>query len=128
MTARPPKKFIAYHEAKSKGGWGLIITEDYAVDPRGKGFLNIPGLWDDNQIESHSKLTERVHKYGSKIVAQIYHAGRQTNHYVIGMEPEAPCPYHAHQTRKYPTSLLLMRFIGSSKNSGTAPSEQKRRV
>ena len=27
------EKYIAYHEAKAKGGWGLIITEDYAVDP-----------------------------------------------------------------------------------------------
>jgi len=90
------EKYIAYHEAKAKGGWGLIITEDYAVDPRGKGFAGIPGLWNDDQIESHSKLPERVHKYGSKIVAQIYHAGRQTNHFVIGAQPVAPsaipCP------------------------------------
>ena len=90
------EKYIAYHEAKAKGGWGLIITEDYAVDPRGKGFAGIPGLWNDDQIEGHSKLPERVHKYGSKIVAQIYHAGRQTNHFVIGAQPVAPsaipCP------------------------------------
>lgn len=25
------EKFIAYHEAKAKGGWGLIITEYYGV-------------------------------------------------------------------------------------------------
>lgn len=25
------EKFIAYHEHKAKGGWGLIITEDYAI-------------------------------------------------------------------------------------------------
>src|ERR1700719_2566079 len=34
------ERYIAYHEAKAKGGWGLIITEDYAVDPKGKGFKN----------------------------------------------------------------------------------------
>ena len=101
------EKFIAYHEAKSRGGWGLIITEDYAVDPRGKGFLNIPGLWNDSQIESHSKLTERVHKYGSKIVAQIYHAGRQTNHYVIGMEPEAPSPIPCPSNQEIPHELTV---------------------
>lgn len=53
------------------------------MDPQGKGFSNIPVLWDDKQIGSHSKLTERVHKHGAKIVAQIYHAGRQTNHLLI---------------------------------------------
>ena len=47
-------RWIAYHEAKAKGGWGLIITEDFAVDPLGRGFSCVPGLWDDAQIESHS--------------------------------------------------------------------------
>ena len=28
---RATEKFIAYHEHKARGGWGLIITEDYAV-------------------------------------------------------------------------------------------------
>ncbi len=37
-------KYVAYHEAKAKGGCGLIITEDYAVEPKGKGFSNVPGL------------------------------------------------------------------------------------
>ncbi len=25
------EKYVVYHEAKARGGWGLIITEDYAV-------------------------------------------------------------------------------------------------
>lgn len=52
------KRYIAYHEAKAKGGWGLIITEDYAVDPSGRGFSCVAGLWDDSQIASHSELTK----------------------------------------------------------------------
>ena len=76
------ERYIAYHEAKAKGGWGLIITEDYAVDPSGKGFSCVPGLWDDSQIASHSELTKRVHQYTSKIFAQIYHCGRQTSHLI----------------------------------------------
>ncbi len=89
------ERFIAYHEAKAKGGWGMIIVEDYAVDPAGRGFWT-PGLWKDEQIESHTKLTERVHKAGAKIIAQIYHCGRQTTSAVIGQQPVSasplPCP------------------------------------
>lgn len=84
------ERYIAYHEAKAKGGWGLIFTEDYAVSPYGKGFSNVAGLWCDEQIESHSELPKRVHKHGSKIMAQIYHAGRQTTSRVIGKVPVAP--------------------------------------
>jgi len=86
------EKYIAYHEAKAKGGWGLIITEDYAIDPTGRGFPRLAGLWEDAQIKSHAELTRRVHQYNSKIFAQIYHAGRQTNPLVIGRQPWAPSP------------------------------------
>ncbi|MCX7634132.1 MAG: FAD-dependent oxidoreductase [Syntrophales bacterium] len=88
-------RFIAYHEAKAKGGWGLIIVEDYAIDPIGRGFWT-PGLWKDEQIASHARLVEAVHNAGAKIIAQIYHAGRQTSSALVGAQPVSsspvPCP------------------------------------
>jgi 2,4-dienoyl-CoA reductase-like NADH-dependent reductase (Old Yellow Enzyme family)/thioredoxin reductase len=80
------ERYIAYHEARAMGGWGLIITEDYAVDPAGRGFFT-PGFWKDEHIASHHELTARVHQHGSKIVAQIYHCGRQTSPELIGCQP-----------------------------------------
>jgi len=85
------ERFIAYHETKAKGGWGMIIVEDYAVDPLGRGFWT-PGLWKDEQIESHAELTKRVHAAGAKILAQIYHCGRQTTSAVIGEQPVSASP------------------------------------
>ncbi len=101
-------KYIAYHEAKAKGGWGLIITEDYAVNEHAMGYKYIGGLWNDGQIESHKKLTDAVHKYDSKIFAQIYHAGRQSGSLVNGgvqpMAPSAiPCPW----LREMPRELTI---------------------
>ena len=93
------EKFIAYHEAKAKGGFGLIITEDFAITPRGKGFPNIPGLWNDGQIAGFSEFTRRIHAQGALVVAQIYHCGRQTNSPICGGQPWAPsaipCPFSA---------------------------------
>ena len=90
------EKYIAYHEEKAKGGWGLIVTEDYAVDPSGRTYQYLPGLWADYQIASHKELTERVHAAGAKIYAQIFHGGRQTEEWIIGQQvwaPSAiPCP------------------------------------
>ena len=91
----PTEQYIAYHEARAKGGFGLIITEDYAVDPEGRGFW-CAGLWEDAQIKPHSELTRRVHMAGAKIFAQIYHCGRQTSENIIGKQPVSasalPCP------------------------------------
>ncbi|MCI8647230.1 MAG: FAD-dependent oxidoreductase [Firmicutes bacterium] len=86
------EKFIAYHEEKSKGGWGLIVTEDYAVDPTGRTYQYVPGLWADYQIPSHKELTRRVHAAGAKIYAQIYHGGRQTEEWITGESVWAPSP------------------------------------
>lgn len=82
--------FIAYHEAKAKGGWGLIIPEDYVVAPGVGGSKDLPGLYDDAQIPSHKELTDRIHVAGAKIVCQIYHAGRRISKDETGLEPVGP--------------------------------------
>lgn len=33
-------EFVQYHLAKAKGGWGLIITEGFGVNPHGIGYKN----------------------------------------------------------------------------------------
>lgn len=92
------ERYIRYHEEKAKGGWGLIITEDYAIDAHCMGYECIAGLYTDEQISGHKELTDRVHKYGAKIFAQIYHGGRQSHSGVNGgVQPIAPsaipCPW-----------------------------------
>lgn len=84
------EQFIRYHEEKAKGGWGLIIVEDYKINPEAGGFVKLPGLWHDGQIASHKRLTDRVHQHGAKIAAQIYHAGRETCAEITGVQPVAP--------------------------------------
>ena len=78
------EKFIAYHEHKAKGGWGLIITEDYAVTPTAGGFKKFPGLWEDGQI-----------------AAQIYHAGRETSSAITGEQPIGPSALKDQQCQRH---------------------------
>ena len=101
------EKYIAYHEHKAKGGWGLIITEDYAVTKTAGGFKNLPGLWEDAQIESHRELTKRVHKAGGTIAAQIYHAGRETSSEVTGEQPVGPSAVREPSMPETPRELTI---------------------
>ena len=101
-------RYIAYHEAKAKGGWGLIITEDYAVSQHAMGYQFIAGLWNDDQIASHKKLTDTIHQYDSKIFAQIYHAGRQSASFVNGgVQPVAPSAIPCPWLRQLPRELTI---------------------
>lgn len=101
-------QYIAYHEAKAKGGWGLIITEDYAVNQHAMGYKFISGLWNDGQIEGHKRLTDRIHQYDSKIFCQIYHAGRQSASFVNGgVQPMAPSSIPCPWLREMPRELTI---------------------
>ena len=101
------EKTIEWYGARAKGGFGLIITEFFAVEPLGKA---VPGeivLDNDDLIPALSKLTERVHQYGTKILMQIHHAGRETNRFTIGDQPVSasaiPCPVNRKLTRELTT-------------------------
>lgn len=93
------EQYIRYHEEKAKGGWGLIITEDYRINEHSAGYPAVAGLWDESQIPSHRKFVEIIHQYDTKVFCQIYHAGRQANHHVNGgVKPVScspvPCPWN----------------------------------
>ncbi|MHC1684609.1 MAG: FAD-dependent oxidoreductase [Clostridiaceae bacterium] len=120
-------RYIAYHEAKAKGGWGLIITEDYAVNKNAMGYKYIAGLWNDEQIKSHKKLTDTIHKYESKIFAQIYHAGRQSCSFVNGgMQPVAPSAIPCPWLRELPRELTIPEIEQIVKDFGDCASRVKK--
>lgn len=103
----PAEKYLAYHEHKARGGWGLIITEDCAIAPKAGGFTRLPGLWEGSQIQPHQELTRRVHQAGGKIVVQIYHAGRETSSSITGERPVAPSPIREPSMPETPRELTV---------------------
>ena len=103
----PTEKYLAYHEHKARGGWGLIITEDSAIAPKAGGFTRLPGLWEGSQIQPHQELTRRVHQAGGKIVVQIYHAGRETSSAITGERPVAPSPIREPSMPETPRELTV---------------------
>ena len=99
------ERLIEYYSARARGGFGLIITEFTCIDPVGKA---IPGqlmINSDEYIEGFKKLTDRIHKEGSKIFMQLHHAGRQTCSYITGMRPVAPSPIPCPVNRELPKEL-----------------------
>ena len=121
------KQFIKYHEEKAKGGWGLIITEDYRINPNAAGYPAVAALYDESQISSHKKLVDAVHKHGSKIFAQIYHAGRQANHNVNGgIQPVSSSPVPCPWNKEVPHELTVEEIQELVRQFGVTASNAKK--
>lgn len=98
---------VHVYEALARGGVGLIITGQAYVIPNGKVGPNMLGVSDDSLIRGLKSLTDSVHKYGSKIVLQISHSGRQTASATIGETPVAPSAVSNSVTNETPRTLTI---------------------
>lgn len=68
-----------YYERFACGGFGLVITEGIYPDSMySQGYLHQPGLATDGQADSWQPVVESVHAAGAPIVAQLMHAGSQS--------------------------------------------------
>lgn len=94
------EKFTAYHEAKAKGGFGMIVTEDLTItDVAGKAFKYVGGMHKDELIPGFKAHNERLHRWGAVSIAQLYHPGRQIGGYDVETPwaPSAiPCCFSPH--------------------------------
>jgi 2,4-dienoyl-CoA reductase-like NADH-dependent reductase (Old Yellow Enzyme family) len=83
---------IAYHEARAKGGAGLIILESATVHETYAYPSQFIYLGSDECISGLSKLAATVHQYDCKVFGQLFHAGRAVRVSVDGSQSVAYAP------------------------------------
>lgn len=85
------KEMITYYSTFAAGGFGLIITEGTYTDKAfSQGYINQPGIADDQQAKSWGELVNSVHAQGAKIFIQLMHAGALTQGNRFRSETIAP--------------------------------------
>ncbi len=84
---RISKEILEYYNEKSHGGYiSLIIIEHSYVMEQGKASKNQLSIADDKFVDDLKKLSEVIHKNGSKAIMQINHAGSSTSKEITGYE------------------------------------------
>jgi 2,4-dienoyl-CoA reductase (NADPH2) len=71
----PSEQFIAYFQARARGGVGLINLGASTIDAKHREVPNSIHFADDTVIEAHRRLTDAVHAEGARIQPQIAHPG-----------------------------------------------------
>lgn len=90
----PGSLMAEYYGARASAG--LIIAEATAISPQGYGWLNAPGIWNDDQEKGWKLVTDTVHAKGGRIFLQLWHMGRVSHpDFLNGELPVAPSPLAA---------------------------------
>ena len=83
--AVPTDIMVEYYTQRASAG--LIISEATGISREGLGWPFAPGLWTDAQVAAWKPVTDSVHAAGGRIIAQLWHMGRQVHSSVIGGQP-----------------------------------------
>jgi N-ethylmaleimide reductase len=69
----PNKMMAKYYGQRASAG--LIIAEATAVANKGLGWMNAPGIYNDEQQEGWRNIANAVHEKGGRIFVQLWHMG-----------------------------------------------------
>lgn len=90
---------IAYHEARAKGGAGLIVLQVSGVHETARYTSHVLMATDDSSVPGYRAVAEAVHRHGATIFAQLFHPGREVMDGERGMAPRAKAPSDEPQER-----------------------------
>ena len=68
---------FAHFSKFALGGFGTVMTEAIAVEPRGRITYGDLGLWSDEFIPDLKRITDFIHAHGALAAIQLAHAGRK---------------------------------------------------
>jgi 2,4-dienoyl-CoA reductase-like NADH-dependent reductase (Old Yellow Enzyme family)/thioredoxin reductase len=82
----PTDDFLAYHEARARGGVGLIVLEATAVDPSGLLTPHTLAGYREDSTAGLARVAEAVRPHGTRLFVQLFHGGREQ----IASAPRTP--------------------------------------
>jgi 2,4-dienoyl-CoA reductase-like NADH-dependent reductase (Old Yellow Enzyme family)/thioredoxin reductase len=82
----PTDDFVAYHEARARGGAGAIFLEATAVHPTGLLTAHTLGGYLPAIVDGYRRVAGAVRPHGTRLLVQLFHGGREQ----IASAPRAP--------------------------------------
>jgi len=79
------ERHIAYYRERARGGCGLITTEELTVHPTDHAYDRLVDAFKPEAIPGFQSLTDEIHKYDTKIFAQLNHNGLQADGTISGL-------------------------------------------
>ncbi|WP_455437599.1 NADH:flavin oxidoreductase [Hungatella hathewayi] len=118
-------ELLEYYDEKSKGGYfSMIITEHSYISKEGMANPGQMSISKDSDVEGLKRLTKVIHGNGSKVIAQISHAGSASKREVTGYPSVAPSKVSIGKRREADSILsgkdiqiLIEKFVLAAKRA-----------
>lgn len=107
-----------HYGARALGQAGLIFPETLAVDKNGRIGPGDLGIWSDDHVNGLRGLVDALHGFGSKVGAQIGHAGRNAD--LPGIVRIAPSAIPFTEESPVPREIAVNEIPGIVKAFGEA--------
>ncbi len=91
----PNDDLVAYHEARARGGAGLIIVEVAAIHESAIFTAHTISAVDDRCIPGYRRIAEACHAHDCKVFGQLFHPGREI---IESLDGSTPVSYSASAT------------------------------
>ena len=120
----PSEELIAYHEARARGGAGLIVSEIIAIHETAMFSGQLLMALGPECIPHYRRLAERVKRHGARLFGQLFHQGRELLSSTSGLIPAAYAPsavpnerFHI-MPRPMPVKLVREVIMGYARAAG----------
>lgn len=77
-ASRIPNALMATYY-RQRAAAGLLISEATVISQQGIGWIDSPGIYNDNQVEGWQGVTKAVRDAGGRIFLQLWHCGRASH-------------------------------------------------
>ena len=99
------QQLVDHLEARARGGFGLVITENLGVHASGRVMPRMAMADRDECIDGLTRLARGIQNYGARAFAQISHCGRQSRSKFTGQPLRAPSAIACPVNRELPQAL-----------------------
>lgn len=126
LTGQVSDALCDYYQAQAGSGpIGLIITEHSFICPQGKARKGQLSISDDRDVEGLHQLVQVIHRTGTKVMAQINHAGSAAMPDTLDCDPVGPSPIphpraekssgkKAHELSQSEIKLIVQQFADAA--------------
>ena len=104
---------------------GLIVTEATQISPMGKGYINTPGIYSEEQIAGWKPVVDAVHRAGGRIFLQLWHVGRISHSSLL---PESASPVAPSAVRAHAQTVIETGFVDVSEPRALSLAEIRRTI